>query len=155
MVQERIDNLFYFRFISQKELDELLKGNVITSPDFGYIHTLTYRINNNAQLPLTIKQAVSFMVGTISTEYLVVLKNVQVIGTGIGNYANYLTIDETGNWKDIRLIEYHLSSYSKDNVVGIFTGDFYHWKEIARLDLENKRLMSSTLSQNNFSKRKN
>ena len=127
--------MLYFRFISQKELDELLKGKIINSPDFGYIHSLTYRINNNVHLPLTIQQAVSFMLGTISTEYLVVLKNVQVIGTGTGNYANYLTIDEDGNWDDIGFTEYHLSSYSKTNVVGIFTGDFYHWIKITRLDL--------------------
>lgn len=139
MTQEKteIDKLFYFRFISQKELDKLISGTVVTSPDFGYVHTLTYRINNNAHLPLTIQQAVSFMIGTISTEYLVLLKNVQVIGTGTGSYANYLTIDEEGNWEDIRFIEYHLSSYSKDNVVGIFTGDFYHWTEITKLELEN------------------
>lgn len=130
--------MLYFRFISQQELDELIKGNVVNSPEFGYIHALKYRISNNAHLPLTIQQVVSFMIGTISTEYLVLLKNVQVIGTGIGNYANYLTIDEEGNWDDIGFTEYHLSSYSNTNVVGIFTGDFYSWTKIARLDLEDR-----------------
>ena len=130
-----IEDLLYFRFISQKELDVLSQGEIITSPNFGYVHALPYHITNDTGLPLTIRQAVSFMLGTISTDYQLLLKDVQVIGTGVGNYANYLTIDELGNWEDIGFTEYHISSYSKNNIVGIFVGDFCNW-QITRLDLE-------------------
>jgi len=126
--------MFYFRFISQNELDALSQGETITSPNFGYVHALPYHITNDAGLPLTIRQAVSFMLGTISTDYLLILKDVQVIGTGIGPYANYFTVDDEGHWDDIHFTEYHLAPYAKENVVSILTGDFYNWNEITRIE---------------------
>lgn len=129
---------FYFRFVSREEYHQMLQGKIINSPQFNYIHALKYHIENSENVAITIKQAVSFMVGTIDTDYLLVLKGVQVIGTGQGAYANYLTLKAPyelyEEWDDIYFTEQHLKSYSKENVVGVFSGDFYNWTDVARVN---------------------
>lgn len=125
---------FYFRFVSQEEYHQMLQGKTINSPQFNYVHALKYHIENSENVAITIKQAVSFMVGTIDTDYLLVLKDTQVVGTGRGSYANYLSLknpyDEAD---DIYFTEQHLKSYSKENVIGVFSGDFYNWTNVARV----------------------
>lgn len=90
-------------------------------------------IYNSENLPLTIKDAMSFMVGTISQDYLLVLKDVEPFETGKGPYANYLTVDEHGHFEDIIFSEAHIHHYSKENVHAVFTGDFFAWENISRL----------------------
>ena len=125
----------YFRFVSQEELDKVVNGQVITSPLHGFVHALPYRIQNSENLPLTIKNAMSFMIGTISQDYLLMLKDVEPFEIGNGNYANYLTVDENGHFEDITFSEIHLTKYSKENVSAVLTGDFYNWKNISRIPL--------------------
>lgn len=123
----------YFRFVSEAELDQVNAGQIITSPQFGFIHALPYHIENSENLPLTIKDAMSFMVGTISQDYLLLLKDVEPFETGKGPYANYLTVDEHGHFKDIIFSEAHIHHYSKENIHAVFTGDFFTWENIKQI----------------------
>ena len=97
----------YFRFVSEAELDQVNAGQTITSPQFGFIHALPYHIENSEDLPLTIKDAMSFMVGTISQDYLF--------------------------FEDIIFSEVHIHHYSKENIHAVFTGDFFAWENIKQI----------------------
>lgn len=123
----------YFRFISEAELDQVNAGHNITSPQFNFVHVLPYHIENNENLLITIKDAMSFMVGTVSHDYLLLLKNVEPFEIGKGPYANYLTVDDNGHFEDIIFSEVHIHHYSKENVHAVFTGDFFAWENISRL----------------------
>lgn len=123
----------YFRFVSKAELDQVKAGHNITSPQFDFVHVLPYHIENSANLPLTIKDAMSFMIGTISQDYLLLLKDIEPFEIGKGPYANYLTVDETGHFEDIIFSEAHIHHYSKENVHAVFTGDFFAWENISIL----------------------
>jgi hypothetical protein len=123
----------YFRFVSEAELDQVNAGQTITSPQFGFVHVLPYHIENSDDLPLTIKDAMSFMIGTISQDYLLLLKDIEPFEIGNGPYANYLTVDENGCFEDIIFSEIHIHHYSKENIHAVFTGDFFAWENISRL----------------------
>ena len=123
----------YFRFVSEAELDQVKAGQIIKSSQFGFIHVLPYRIENSENLLITIKNAMSFMIGTISHDYLLLLKDVEPFETGKGPYANYLMVDDNGHFEDIIFSEAHIHHYSKKNVHAVFTGDFFAWENISRL----------------------
>ena len=104
------------------------------APDRGFLFLLVFGQKTTViYLLITNKDAMSFMVGTISQDYLLLLKDVEPFEIGKGPYANYLTVDETGYFEDILFSEAHIHHYSKENIHAVFTGDFFAWENIKQI----------------------
>lgn len=137
----------YYRFISKEEYKNLIDDEKITSlnrplfilPEFPTAYILPEELNYNLtieellssnyprKLDFTKEAFMSYMIGTVSQDYLIELDlKKKPSMTNLGWYYNEQNTE-------LCLVEYCLEQYSIEDVTAVYKGDFVDWKDIKKL----------------------
>lgn len=138
----------YYRFISKEEYQNLIRNEKIANintrplfilPEFPTAYILPEKLNydltveelleSNYQRKLDFTKEVfmSYMLGTVSSDYLVELDLKKK--PSMSNLGWYYNDDST----ELCLVEYCLDQYTIEDVTAIYKGDFNDWQKIEKL----------------------
>ncbi len=138
----------YYRFISKEEYQNLIQNEKITNinnrplfilPEFPTAYILPEEYNYNLtieellmskhprKLDFTKEVFMSYMLGTVSNDYLIELDLKQK--PSMANLGWYYH----DNGTELCLVEYCLNQYTIDDITAIYKGDFWAWQNIETL----------------------
>lgn len=137
----------YYRFISKEEYKNLIDDEKITSlnrplfilPEFPTAYILPEELNYNLtieellssnyprKLDFTRETFMSYMIGTVSQDYLIELDLEKK--PSMANLGWYYNEQNT----ELCLVEYCLKQYSIKDITAVYKGDFVNWKDIKKL----------------------
>ena len=138
----------YYRFISKEEYQNLIKNEKITNinnrplfilPEFPTAYILPEELNYNLtieelltsnhprKLDFTKEIFLSYMIGTVSYDYLIELDLKKK--PSMANLGWYYNENNT----ELCLVEYCLDKYTINDITAIYKGDFSNWQNIETL----------------------